>query len=318
MALPGRPAAGSKGADVDFRQLEMFGAVAEEGTFTKAAERLHVSQSAISRQVKLLEEELGGSLLHRGPKKVTLTQPGELLLKMVNRVQRDMQDVVAQISDTHTLNRGSLSVAGGMTVCLYIFPRLLKKFRSLYPLIDLRVASGASENIQRQLRSTELDLALLTLPILARDLEVLPVLKEEMVVVTAPGHPLSRERTVEPLSLAKYPLILYETGSNSRKVLDQFFLEAQIPVEVAMETENVEIIKAMVGNGLGVSIIPFAAVAKDVRTKRLAYARVRGRKLYRETGWVYLKSEYVPRTITEMIRVFDQMKDLFGGRPPVT
>jgi hypothetical protein len=73
----------------------------------------------------------------------------------------------------------------------------------------------------------------------------------------------------------------------------------------------------MVGNGLGVSIIPFAAVAKDVRTKRLAYARVKGRKLYRETGWVYLKSEYVPRTITEMIRVFDQMKDQFGGRPPV-
>jgi DNA-binding transcriptional LysR family regulator len=119
------------------------------------------------------------------------------------------------------------------------------------------------------------------------------------------------------MSLAKYPLILYETGSNSRRVLDEFFLEAQIPVVVAMETENVEIIKAMVGNGLGVSIIPFAAVAKDVRTKRLAYARVKGRKLYRETGWVYLKSEYVPRTITEMIRVFDQMKDQFGGRPPV-
>ena len=301
---------------MDFRQLEMFGAVAEEGTFTRAAERLHVSQSAISRQVKLLEEELGGSLLHRGPKRVALTQPGELLLKMVHRIQRDMAEVVAQISDTHTLHRGSLSVAGGMTVCLYILPRLLKKFRSLYPHVDLRVASGASESIQRQLRNAELDLALLTLPILARDLEVIPVLKEEMVVVTAPGHPLSRERTVEPKSLGRYPLILYEAGSNSRKVLDQFFLEEEVPVEVAMETENVEIIKAMVGNGLGVSIIPYAAVAKDVRTKRLAQARVRGRKLYRETGWVYLKSDYVPRTISEMIRVFDQMKEQFGGTPP--
>jgi len=301
---------------MDFRQLEMFGAVAEEGTFTRAAERLHVSQSAISRQVKLLEEELGGSLLHRGPKRVALTQPGELLLKMVHRIQRDMVEVVAQISDTHTLHRGSLSVAGGMTVCLYILPRLLKKFRALYPQVDLRVASGASENIQRQLRSAELDLALLTLPVVARDLEVRPVLKEEMVVVTAPGHPLSRERTVEAKSLGRYPLILYEAGSNTRKVLDQFFLEEEVPVEVAMETENVEIIKAMVGNGLGVSIIPYAAVAKDVRTKRLAHARIHGRKLYRETGWVYLRSDYVPRTITEMIRVFDQMKDLFGGKPP--
>jgi DNA-binding transcriptional LysR family regulator len=300
---------------MDFRQLEMFGAVAEEGTFTRAAERLHVSQSAISRQVKLLEEELGGALLHRGPKRVALTQPGELLLKMVHRIQRDMTEVVTQISDTHTLHRGSLSVAGGMTVCLYILPRLLKKFRSLYPHVDLRVASGASENIQRQLRNAELDLALLTLPILARDLEVIPVLKEEMVVVTAPGHPLSRERTVEPKSLGRQPLILYETGSNSRKVLDQFFLEEQVPVEVAMETENVEIIKAMVASGLGVSIIPFAAAAKDVRTKRLAQTRVRGRRLYRETGWVYLKSDYVPRTISEMIRVFDTMKEQFGAKP---
>jgi DNA-binding transcriptional LysR family regulator len=83
-----------------------------------------------------------------------------------------------------------------------------------------------------------------------------------------------------------------------------------------METENVEIIKAMVGNGLGVSVIPFAAVAKDVRTKRLAHARIPGRKLYRETGWVYLRSDYVPRTITEMIRVFDQIKEQFGGKPP--
>jgi DNA-binding transcriptional LysR family regulator len=97
-------------SSMDF-EAQLFGAVAEEGTFTRAAERLHVSQSAISRQVKLLEEELGGALLHRGPKRVALTQPGELLLKMVHRIQRDMTEVVAQISDTHTLHRGSISVA---------------------------------------------------------------------------------------------------------------------------------------------------------------------------------------------------------------
>ncbi len=77
------------------------------------------------------------------------------------------------------------------------------------------------------------------------------MLKEEMVVVTAPGHPLSRERNVEAKSLGRYPLILYEAGSNTRKVLDQFFLEEDVPADVAMETENALIIKAMVGNGLG-------------------------------------------------------------------
>jgi DNA-binding transcriptional LysR family regulator len=302
---------------MDIRQLEMFRTVAEEGSFTRAAQRLHVSQSAISRQVKLLEEELGGLLLHRGARRVTLTHPGELLLRMAGRVQQDMQEVVSQISDTHDLRRGTLTLAGGMTVCMYILPRLLKKYRSLYKQVDLRVASGSSEEILRMLRSHEVDLALMTLPLVAKDLEVLPALKEEMVVVTAPGHPLSRKRAVEPAQLGRFPLIVYEPGSNTRKVIDQFFLEQRIPMEVAMETENVEIIKAMVAAGLGITLVPYMAIARDVRHRRFGYTRVRGRRLYRETGWVHLKSDYVPRTITEMLRLFEAMKGQFGIKPPL-
>jgi DNA-binding transcriptional LysR family regulator len=301
---------------MDIRQLEMFRAVAEEASFTRAAERLHVSQSAISRQVKLLEDELGGMVLHRGGRRVTPTPAGELLLRLANRVQRDMREVVSQISETRELQRGALTLAGGMTVCMYVLPRLLRKFRSLYPRIDLRVASGSSEELQGMLRSHEVDLALLTLPVVAKDLEVRPVLKEEMVVVTAPRHPLSRERTVDPAQLGRYPLIVYEPGSNTRKAIDQFFLEQEIPMDVAMETENVEIIKAMVAAGLGITLIPYMGIARDVRLGRFAYARVRGRRLYRETGWVHLKSDYVPRAVSEMLRVFDLMKDQFGIKLP--
>src|SRR5213594_1584178 len=301
---------------MDIRQLEMFQAVAEERSFTKAGERLHVSQSAISRQIKLLEEELGGILLHRRTREIALTHPGELLLKTANRLFRDLQDVVWQISEAHQLRRGALRLGGGMTVCIYILPKLLKKYRSLYREVDLRVTSGTSEAILRLLRNHDVDLGLLTLPIVASDMEVLPVLKEEMVVVTAPGHPLSRSRAAEPKQLARFPWILFETGSNSRKVIDQFFLEESVPADVAMETENVEIIKAMVASGLGIALIPYSAVAKDVRAGRFAFTRVRGRRLYRETGWVYLKTDYVPRTITEVLRIFDLMKAQFGIRPP--
>jgi DNA-binding transcriptional LysR family regulator len=301
---------------MDVRQLEMFRAVAEEGGFTRAAQRLNVSQSAVSRQVKLLEEELGGLLLHRSGKGVTLTGQGELLLKAANRIHRDIQDVAWQISETQKLQRGMLSLGGGMTVCMYVLPRLLKKFRSLYKDVELRVTSGTSETILRLVRNHQVDLGLLTLPVVAADLEVQPVLKEEMVVVTAARHPLSRERTVEAKSLGRYPLILFERGSNTRKVLDQFFLEQEIPVDVAMETENVEIIKAMVASGLGITVIPYAAIAQDMRAGRFDWARVRGRRLYREAGWVYLKSDHVPRAILEMLRVFDLIKDQFGGKVP--
>jgi DNA-binding transcriptional LysR family regulator len=301
---------------MDVRQLEMFRAVAEEGSFTRAAQRLHVSQSAVSRQVKLLEEELGGLLLHRGGNGISLTAPGELVLKTANRVQRDLQDVVWQLSATQKLQRGLLRLGGGMTVCLYILPRLLKRFRSRFKQVELHVASGTSEGILRLLRNHQVDLGLLTLPVVASDLEVLPVLKEEMVVVMAPRHPLARARSVEPRSLGRFPLILFEAGSNTRKVVDQFFLEEEIPAKVAMETENVEIIKAMVASGLGISLIPYAAIARDLGSRRFAWARVRGRRLYRETGWVYLKSDHLPRVVAEMLRVFEEMKNEFGSRPP--
>jgi DNA-binding transcriptional LysR family regulator len=300
---------------MDLRQLEMFRAVAEQGTFTKAATRLKVSQSAVSRQVQLLEHELGGTLLRRSGKGVSLTEAGELLLRMTHRVERDVEEALAEISQTHALQRGTLHLGGGMTVCLYILPRLLKKYRRLYPGVDLRVTAGSSEKILERVRAHEIDLGLLTLPIVARDMEVVPVLREELVVVTAPGHPLSRERSIEPKSLSRFPVILYESGSNTRKVLDQYFLEEEISASIAMESENVEIIKAMVAINLGVTIIPYTPVAKDVRAGRLAYCRIRGQRLFRETGWVFLKTEHRRRALSELLRAFDEMKDQFRTKP---
>ena len=301
---------------MDVRQLEMFRAVAEEGAFTRAAERLHVSQSAISRQLQLLEQELGTMLLRRTGRGVSLTAHGELLLSAANRINREIQDAVSQISDTLALQRGLLSLGGGMTVSLYILPKLLKKFRSLYRNVDLRITTGESDLLLKLLRTGQVDLALLTLPIVAADLQVQPVLKEEMVVVTSGNHPLTRIRTVEARNLRRYPFVLFEKGSNTRKVLDEFLLEEQSPVNVVMETENVEIIKAMVASGLGVTLLPYSAIAGELRTGRFAWARVRGRRLYRETGWVFPRSEYLPRSVTEVLRVFDLMKHQFGGKPP--
>jgi DNA-binding transcriptional LysR family regulator len=299
---------------MDLPQLEMFLAVAEERSFTRAGERLHVSQSAISRQVGLLERELGGKLFHRDGKRVSLTHAGELLARTASGLSRQMQDVIEQISAVHGLRRGRLRIAGGMSVCMYILPRLLKRYRALHPDVDLRVTSGTSQAILAKLRAHEVDLALLTLPILEKDLEVVPVLREEMVVVTAPRHPLTGHGTVDAQQLAKYPLVLYELGSRTRESVENFLREEGVPFDVVMETENAEIIKAMVAAGIGITVLSHASVASDLRHKRLAFARLRGRRVYRETGWVYRRSDYVPRAVTEMLRIFQEMREEFVSR----
>lgn len=303
------------GAEMDVRQLEMFRAVAEEGSFTRAARRLNVSQSAVSRQLQLLEGELGGPLLHRAPKGITLTPEGALLLRTANRIHRDLSEALWEISETQKLKRGRVSIAGGMTACIYVLPKLLKRFRDLHSDVDLMVTTGSADAILALLRNHRVDLALLTLPIVGADLEVRPVLREELVVVTAKKHVLAQQRLIDARILARYPLVLFEPGSNTRRVVDEFFQAQQVPMNVAMETESVEIIKAMVASGLGITLIPYASIAADVRG-RFGWARVRGMRLYRESGWVHLRSDHEPRAITEVLRVFDEMRGEFGGRPP--
>ena len=300
---------------MDVRQLEMFRAVVAAGSFTAAAQRLHVSQSAISRQLKLLEEELGTLVLQRTGRGVAVTPEGQILLATANRIWSEMQEVVAQIGDTQKLQRGSISIGGGMTVCLHVLPKLLKRFRTLYKNVDLRITTGRADQLLQALRSHEIDLLLLTLPIDAPDLQVLPVLKEEMIVVTPKNHALSRAKTVEAKQLARYPLILFESGSNTRKGIDEFFFDQQLSPNVVMETENVEIIKAMVASGVGMTVLPYGSVSADLRAGRFGWSRVRGHRFHRETGWVYLKSAHRQRAIAEVLRVFDEMKGQFGGGP---
>ncbi len=300
---------------MDVRQLEMFRAVVEEGSFTRAALRLHVSQSAVSRQLQLLEGELGGPLLHRSVKGVTLTPEGQVLLRTANRIDRDIREVLWEISETQKLKRGQLRIAGGGTVCLYVLPKLLKRFHAQHRDVDLLVKTGSTAAVLQLLRNHQLDLALLTLPIHAADMEVRSALREELVVITAPKHPLTLRKTIDPRALAEHPLVLFEPGSNTRLLVDQFFADQGLPMTVAMETESVEIIKAMVASGLGIALVPYVAIAAEARSRRLAWSRIRGQRLHREQGWVYLKSDYLLRPIVEVFRVFDEMKSEFGERP---
>src|SRR6187399_1296289 len=156
---------------MDLRQLEIIRAIADSGSFTAAGEKLHVSQSAISRQILLLEDELGEPVFHRIGRRIRITPAGEALLQLSHRVFQDLQETVTGISEKQESLRGALRLVGGMTVCLYVFPML---------------------------RSGGGDLGLLTLPIDASDLIAVPVLEEELLVATYPNHPLAMKRRIAP------------------------------------------------------------------------------------------------------------------------
>lgn len=286
---------------MDLRQLEILRAIAESGSFTAAGARLHVSQSAISRQILLLEEEFKEPLFIRFGRRIQITPIGETLLQLSHRVFADIRDTSASILDTKKKLTGTLRLVGGMTVCLYVFPTLLKEFRRHHPDVDIKVITGGTPRLLRKLRSGAADLGLITLPIADQALTTIPVIREELLLVTPAGHRLAGGKPIPPAALVRQPFILFEGGSNTRRVIDEFFVRSDVKPRVVAETENVEIIKSMVAAGLGVSIVPYQSVAREIRGGSLCVARIQGQTLVRETGWVHLRSDRVPRMVREMM-----------------
>jgi DNA-binding transcriptional LysR family regulator len=296
---------------MDLRQLEIIRAIADTGSFTAAGEKLHVSQSAISRQILLLEEELGEPVFHRIGRRIRITAAGESLLQLSHRVFQDLQETVSSISDKRESLRGTMRLVGGMTVCLYVFPALLAEVRRIHPNLDLKVTVGSAERSIAMLRAGAGDLGMITLPVEATDLVSVPVLEEELLLITYPTHPLAKRKSIMAADLDKQHFVLFETGSVTRRLVETFFARERLDPEIIMETENVEIIKAMVRYGLGISIIPWQAAAADVRTGQLFCSRIAGHSLVRETGWLYPKMSRLPRTVSEVISVFETVRPKF-------
>lgn len=293
---------------MDLRQLDVLRAVAETGSFTKAGQRLHLSQSAVSRQILLLEQELNEQLFLRLGRKISITPAGTILFGLSHRMSEDLERTRASILESQNVVSGTLRLVGGMTVCLYVFPALLKAFRREHPGVEVKLTPGATPRLIRQLRSGTADLGLLTLPVDDPTLVSVPVMREELLLVTAATHPLARKKVVTPRDLVGQSFVLFESGSGTRRTIDAFFLKEQIAPTVVTETENVEIIKALVEVGMGITIIPYQAVAREVRAGHLFCARIVGQQLVRETGWVHLRVDRVPRAVQEMMRTLEQVR----------
>ena len=293
---------------MDLRQLQILRAVAQTGSFTAAGKQLHLSQSAVSRQILLLEEELKEQLFLRLGRQVRITPTGTTLLGLSERMSEDLERTRAAILETQRTVSGSVRLVGGMTVCLYVFPPLLKAFRREHPAVDVKLVAGSAPRLLRQLRTGAADLGLMTLPVEDPNLVTVPVMREELLLVTAPTHPLARKKHIVPRDLIGHPLVLFEPGSNSRRAIDAFFAREQMSPTIVTETESVEILKALVLIGMGMTIIPYQAVAREVRAGQLFCSRIAGVQLVRETGWVHLRLTRVPRAVQVLMRTFERIR----------
>jgi DNA-binding transcriptional LysR family regulator len=262
----------------------------------------------VSRQILLLEEELEEQVFLRVGGKIKITPVGSTLLALSRRVFEDIEATRASIAESRHTLAGTIRLIGGMTVCLYVFPPLVKEFKRLHPNVEVKVTPAPTPRLVRQIRTGGADLGLVTLPVDDSQLIIEPVLREELLLVTSPQDPLARKKHILPQDLARQPFVLFEAGSNSRRTIEEFFAREQITPRVVTETENVEIIKQLVRVRLGISIVPYQAIAREVGAGQLHCARIAGRQLFRETGWIYPKANRLPRVVLEMKRILEEIR----------
>ena len=264
--------------------LALFQAVAEEGSFGRGAARMHVSQPAVSKQVALLEEAVGLRLLDRLPRGVALTAAGETLLGYVRRIEEIERQADFALGQMRGLKAGRLAVGASTTIGSYLLPDVLGSFRRQYPGIEITVDIGNTRQIEKQITAHRIDVGLTeglvkTASPAAFEAEVFH--EDELVVIAPPGHPLCLARRVQAQHLLGYPMLMRESGSGTRAVIEKALEEKGLTIPHAMSIGSTEAIKRAVAAGMGIAIVSRLTVTQELLMGRLAIVSVRGLKIPR-------------------------------------
>ena len=299
---------------MEIRQLRAFIAIAELGTFTAGAQRVHVTQAAISMQIRQLENELGAKLFIRAPRRVMLTEAGEQLLQRARQILRDHDAAVDEIAELAGAERGRLRVGSASAMVITdVLPKLLKDVRKQHPGADVTVASGTSEALVQQILAGELDVAFVSLPVEARGINTERLSQDQLVAVASPRHRLAKQRTISAYTLAGEKLILGERGGNTRRLIDQFFAQAGVTLHVSMELSRQAAIRRMVEEDMGVGIVPLQTVSDAVDKGRLVRWWIEGAQINWELGIARLIGGYDSPIVQTFIKL---ARSQFGSETP--
>ena len=286
------------------RRLKVFHTVARLLSFTKAAEALHMTQPAVTFQVRQLEEYFNTRLFDRTHNKVSLTPTGEKvsefaerIFDLYNEMENSVRDLTGEIS-------GALTIGASTTIAEYMLPALLGEFKNQYPDINLRLKVSNSEGIVSMVEHNVIDLGIVEAPVTNKNLIVEVCHDDHLVVVTTPGHELARRGTrVKPAELIQYPFVCREEGSGTREVITQYLIDQNVnPAEMnyCMELGSPEALKGAVETDMGISILSRSTIVKELKLNTLAELQL-DPSLSRPFSFVRQRQKFRVRIMEELL-----------------
>jgi DNA-binding transcriptional LysR family regulator len=262
--------------------LRSFLEVAEQGSVSRAAERLGLTQPAVTKQLRALEAALDCSLVERAGRGIRLTRAGSLLAQSGRRGAAVFSDVAAALTELEQGESGRLVIGAGVTTSVLLLPPWLRELRRRYPGIDVSVRTGTSREVEAWVKEAEVDLGFVTSEPRQPELLVKSVFEEDIVLVLEP-----EARAKKTVGLDEVALILFPKSTGFRNYLEQRFAQSGLRANVKMETDSVEAIKSFVAVGLGASFLPSTTVQEELSRGQLVRARARGLgRLRRRTSLV--------------------------------
>ncbi len=297
---------------MDFDQIETVIEIARHSSFSRAAERLYRTQPAISKQVRSLELELGQRLFNRTGKKVELTAAGSILLencRQLSDLRRQAHEALERMRHTP---RGRLAVGANDATSLYVLPPVFAAFRSRYPEIRLRIHRNFTRKLVERILANTLDFAVVSLPIEEKDLAVLPMFRDELVVIVPPRHPLAGQRSVTVQQVAEHQMIFPRTG-RTRALLEQIFANRGLEPRVALELASVEAIKKFVAVGLGISLISRSFAAEEAANGLVRLIPLEDVKLERRLGLIHHQDKYICPVMSAFLATIQELRPAMLG-----
>jgi DNA-binding transcriptional LysR family regulator len=276
-----------------FRQLRVFEAVARHRSYSRAAEELHLTQPAVSIQVRQLEHHAGLPLFEQLGRRVHLTAAGEELRRYCLAVLQQFREAEEALAALKGVRGGRLSIAV-ISAGDYFFPRLLAEFCNRHEGVRVDLAVDNRAEVVKRLLDNATDLAVMLRPPEGSDMQAQPFAPQPQVIVASPAHPLARRRRIPLAALAGEPFIIRERGSDTRISMDEAFAERGFTPRVAMEIKSFETIKQAVMAGMGVTFLSAHTIAQELALGLLAVLRVEGLPVVRSWHVVHLARKRLP------------------------
>jgi DNA-binding transcriptional LysR family regulator len=292
---------------MDFDQLETFLEVARLSSFSRAAEKRFRTQPAISSQIRALEEEVGARLLDRSGGKVSLTAPGKLFQKYAEEALEARRTVVAAIAETERVPRGEIIVGANEGTCLHILPEVFAEFKKQYSDVAVNIKRSDYAKILECVIDNSVDFGVVSLPVTDNRLTVVPIHRDELVIIAPPQHPIAKMKSATMEEVAKFPLVLPKAG-HTRDALESLFYEKKLKPRYAMELDSSELLKRFVAADVGVGFIASSNVQEDVRAKVLAAIPLSDAQVRRDLALVFRKDKALSRAALAFIDIAVKIK----------